>query len=135
MRAGHEVVCDGAGEEIVPAWVVLCKRDGVIGFEQDDRFTAADPACAVGGMFAKMAGSFGSDWFKNVTYSSKKAAEARMKAADAANRAAEKVTDDENAWLMKRLGWDGKVSPAEEALLKFLREEVPGFVEGLAVAA
>lgn len=87
------------------------------------------------GMFSKMVGSFGSDWFKNVMYSSEKAAEARMKAADAANRAAEKVTDDENAWLMKRLGWDNKVSPAEQALLEFLREEIPGLVEGLAVAA
>ncbi|MEM1087871.1 MAG: hypothetical protein AAGH90_09080 [Pseudomonadota bacterium] len=95
----------------------------------------SDKSSSTGGMFAKMAGSFGNGWFKNVTYSSKKAAEARMKAADVANRAAEKVTDDENAWLMKRLGWDGKISPAEEALLKFLREEVPGFVEGLAVAA
>lgn len=94
-----------------------------------------DTGSGAGGMFAKMVGSFGNDWFKNVTYSSKKAAEARMKAADAAHRAAEKVTEDENAWLMKRLGWDGKVSPAEQALLEFLRAEVPGFVEGLAVAA
>lgn len=83
----------------------------------------------------RMATSFDGDWFEEVTYSSEKASEARMRANEAANRAAEKVTDDKNAWLMKRLGWDGKVSPAEEALLKFLRSEVPGFVEGLATAA
>lgn len=87
------------------------------------------------GFFGRMATSFDGGWFEKVAYSSKKASQARMKAADIASRAAAEVTEDENAWLMKRLGWDDKVSPAERALLEFLKGEVPGLVEGLAIAA
>lgn len=85
--------------------------------------------------FSKMAGSFDGDWFKKIAFSSDKASRARMRAADIANRAAEKVTKDETDWLMQRLGWDDKISPAERELLRFLKDEVPGFAEGLAVAA
>lgn len=95
----------------------------------------SDASGGVGSFFSRMAGSFGGGWFEKVTYDSKKAAKARSVMNEALNQAAEKVTSDENAWFMKRLGWDGKVSPAERALIEFLKEEAPGFAQGLAVAA
>ncbi|MEO0451421.1 MAG: hypothetical protein AAFZ74_14000 [Pseudomonadota bacterium] len=95
-----------------------------------------DTSSSAGGFFARMGASFTSgNWFEKVTYSGKKAAEARMAAADAASREAEKVTEEENAWLIRRLGWDKKISPAETALIEFLRQEAPGFTEGLVAAA
>ena len=56
-------------------------------------------------------------------------------AEDAANREAEKVTDVENDWLLSSIHGDGKVSPAEIALLEFLKTEAPGFAQGLAASA
>lgn len=88
------------------------------------------------GFFAKMGGTFASgDWFKHLTHSDEKAMKARNAAVEAAQREGEVVTDDETAWFVKRLGWDNAVSPAEQALVKFLKEEAPGFVDGVTVAA
>lgn len=95
-----------------------------------------DTSTDVGGFFSRMGGSFLSgNWFETVTYSSGKAAAARQAAAEAADKAAAKVTEDENNWFLKRLGWDAKISPAERALIEFLKREAPGFAQGLAVAA
>lgn len=90
----------------------------------------------VGGVFGRMAASFADgSWFQKITYDGRKAAEARMAANDAALRQAEKITSEENAWFMKRIGADDSISPAERALLDFLSREVPGFTHGLTIAA
>ncbi len=95
-----------------------------------------DTSSNAGGFFARMGASFASgNWFEKVTYSGKKAADARMAAADAASRDANRVTDEEQTWLKRRLGWDKKISPAETALIEFLKQEAPGFTEGLVAAA
>ena len=80
--------------------------------------------------------SFGSSgWFKKVTFSPEKAMAARTAAIEAAQRAGEEVTEDESDWFLKRLGWDKKTSPAEKALIDLLKEEAPGFVQGVTIAA
>lgn len=71
-------------------------------------------------------------WFERVMYSPERAARAREAAREAAARAGAEVTPGENDWLMRRLGWDKSISPAERALIEFLREEAPGFADGLA---
>ena len=60
---------------------------------------------------------------------------ARRAVVEAAQREGEKVTDDESAWFLKRLGWDNQISPAEKALIEFLKAEAPGFINGVTVAA
>lgn len=95
-----------------------------------------DTSVNPGGLFARMGASFFSgNWFASVTYDRKKAEKARMAAAEAATREAEQVTDDESSWVLASVERDGKVSPAEQALIDFLRAEAPGFAEGLASAA
>ena len=94
-----------------------------------------DTSSSTGGFFARMGESFGSgNWFEMITHNGRKAARARQKAAEAADREAEKVTEFEHEWLLSGVGADGKVSPAETALIEFLRREAPGFAQGLAVA-
>lgn len=91
---------------------------------------------STGGFFARMGGSFSSgNWFESITHNGRKAAQARQIAAEAADREAEGVTEQENSWLLKRLGWDGEISPAEASLIEFLKKEAPGFAQGLVVAA
>lgn len=95
-----------------------------------------DTSVNPGGLFARMGASlFSGNWFASVTHDRRKAEQARMAAAEAAAREAEKVTDDEAGWVLARVGQDGEVSPAEQALIDFLRAEAPGFAEGLARAA
>ncbi|MEL6857592.1 MAG: hypothetical protein AAFO74_04355 [Pseudomonadota bacterium] len=95
-----------------------------------------DTSSNVGGFFARMGASFGSgNWFEAISYNRKKAEQARRAAEDAALREAEKVTDLENDWLLSSIKEDGKVSPAELALLEFLKSEAPGFAQGLAASA
>lgn len=106
--------------------------DGALSREAWLKDTSVKP----GGLFARMGASFASgSWFESVTYSSKKAAKARQAAAEAADRKAETVTETENAWLSQRLGWDGAISPAEYALIEFLKKEAPGFAQGLVEAS
>lgn len=94
-----------------------------------------DTSTSTGGFFSRMGGSFASgNWFGMITHNGRKAAKARMIAADAALREAEQVTEIENDWLLQSLDNDGKVSPAETALIEFLKQEAPGFAQGLAVA-
>lgn len=94
-----------------------------------------DTSSSTGGFFAKMGSSFGSgNWFEMITHNGRKAAQARQIAAEAADREAEKVTEFENDWLLKSLDGDGRISPAEAALIEFLKREAPGFAQGLAVA-
>ena len=83
---------------------------------------------------------FGSgDWFARVTSNSASASRARNTAVAAANRVGRDVTAEENHWFLKRLGWKGDrndtISPAEQALVSFLQQEIPGFADGLTVAA
>lgn len=95
-----------------------------------------DTSVIPGGLFARMGASFfDGSWFAAVTHDRRKAEKARMAAAEAATREAENVTDTENEWLLANVQGDGKVSPAEQALIDFLRAEAPGFTEGLASAA
>ena len=94
-----------------------------------------DTSSSTGGFFSRMGASFASgNWFEMITHNGRKAAEARQIAAEAANREAEKVTDIENAWLLGGIKADGDISPAEAALIEFLKQEAPGFAQGLAVA-
>lgn len=95
-----------------------------------------DTSVNPGGLFARMGASFFSgEWFASVAHNPKKAAAARMAAADAATREAEEVTASENEWLVAGIEQDGQISPAEQALLDFLAAEAPGFAHGLAAAA
>ncbi|MEL6824661.1 MAG: hypothetical protein AAFN91_00315 [Pseudomonadota bacterium] len=94
-----------------------------------------DSSSSTGGFFSRMGASFSSgNWFEMITHNGRKAARARQTAAEAADREAEKVTEFENEWLLAGIGADGKVSPAETALIEFLKQEAPGFAQGLAVA-
>lgn len=94
-----------------------------------------DTSNSTGGFFSRMGASFASgNWFEMITHNGRKAAEARQIATEAANREAEKVTDIENAWLLDGIKADGDISPAEAALIEFLKQEAPGFAQGLAVA-
>ena len=89
-----------------------------------------------GRIFAGIGASIVSgSWFKALTGSEKKAAKARQAAADAALREAERVDEAENTWLLASLGQDDKISPAERALIEFLKKEAPGFAEGLVEAS
>ncbi len=95
-----------------------------------------DTKTSVGGFFGRMGGSISSGgWFESITSDSKKAAKARAIAEEAARVEAEKVTSDESNWFLKRLGWDAEISPAERALIEFLKAEAPGFAQGLTIAA
>lgn len=88
------------------------------------------------GFLSKIAGTFtDGSWFSKVSYSSQKAEKARQIAREVAMREAETVTADEDAWFMRRLGRDEKVSAAERALVDFLKAEAPGFAHGLAAVA
>ncbi|GAB5457303.1 MAG: hypothetical protein Hens3KO_03330 [Henriciella sp.] len=88
------------------------------------------------GLISSIVSSFGDkSWFSKVCFDPKKAEKARHVANEIAMRKAEDVTSDEEDWLMRRLGWDQKVSPAERALIDFLKTEAPGFAHGLAFAA
>lgn len=90
----------------------------------------------VGGFFGAAVSSLtDGSWFSKVTYDVDKAAQARRAAKAAAERAASEIDADETDWLVKRLGWDKTVSPAERALIDFLKEEAPGFTSGIAAAA
>ncbi len=90
----------------------------------------------VGAFLTRMAGSIGQgSWFDKIAYDSRRAAEARIAAQTAAAAEASKIDPGETDWFRKRLGWDKKISPAEQALIDFLKSEVPGLAHGLAIAA
>ncbi|MEO0983361.1 MAG: hypothetical protein AAFX03_12000 [Pseudomonadota bacterium] len=90
----------------------------------------------VGAFLSRMSSSLGSNsWFDNVAYDTKKAAAARFAAKQAASREAAEVDTEETAWLRKRLGWDKRTTPAERALIDFLKRETPGLADGIAAAA
>lgn len=74
------------------------------------------------------------DWFARLTHDPGQAAAARKAALNANLEEGAQVTPAEGAWLMRRLGWDNDLSPAEKALVAFLKAEAPGFVDGLTVA-
>jgi len=74
-------------------------------------------------------------FFDKIFQDSGKAEAARTAAREAADRKAAEITEAQGEWFKRRLGWDKAVTPAERALIKFLREEAPGLVNGLAAAA
>ena len=88
-----------------------------------------------GGILANLSTAVSGDgWFERVTFEPGKAAKARRAAKEAADKAGAEVTSSESDWFLKRLRWDGKVSPAERALIDFLDAEAPGFASGIAAA-
>ena len=72
-------------------------------------------------------------WYKKVSRSSNSATQARQASVSAA-LAGNGIDSEEKTWLAQRLGWEKNVSPAERALLHFLRQEAPGFAVGIAAA-
>lgn len=95
----------------------------------------SEPASSTGGFLTRMGASFSSGkWFESITHNGRKAAKARQAAAEAALREAEQVTDFEQEWLLNGLKGDGKMTPAEVALIEFLEREAPGFTQGLAAS-
>ncbi|MBR9834001.1 MAG: hypothetical protein GYB42_02175 [Alphaproteobacteria bacterium] len=95
-----------------------------------------DTSSEVGGFLSGMVSSFTKgDWFSKVTYNAKRARKARELAQEIARREAEQVTQEETAWFMDRVDRDQTTSPAERALINFLKKEAPGFAQGLATAA
>lgn len=91
-----------------------------------------DNKASVGGFFGKMANAFTSGaWFDKVSYDPEAAARARYMAKEAAAKAGKQVTEEEDKWFLRRLGWDKSVSPAERTLIELLKSEAPGFARGL----
>lgn len=88
-----------------------------------------------GGVLSGLASMFDAGrWFERVAHDPRKAELAREAARAAARRAGEAVTEEESDWFLRRLRWDGDVSPAERALVAFLRREAPGLTHGLTAA-
>ena len=104
-------------------------------FRREEWLKDTNPVGMMGKMFAEAGNFLSKEWFKKVTYSEEKAMSARQAVVEAARREGEEVTDDESNWFLKRLGWDNKISPAEKALIEFLKKEAPGFINGVTVAA
>ena len=91
-----------------------------------------DTKVNVGGFFSKMASAFTSgSWFDKISEDPEAAARARYMAKEAAAKAGKTVTDNEQKWFLRRLGWDKSVSPAERTLIELLKAEAPGFATGL----
>ena len=91
-----------------------------------------DTSSSVGGFFARMANAFTSGtWFEKISYDEEAAARARYVAKEAAGKKGAVVTQDEQNWFLRRLGWDKSVSPAERELIELLKSEAPGFARGL----
>ncbi len=89
----------------------------------------------VGEFIGRMANAFtGGTWFERVSFSPESAARARYYAASEARRAGAKITEDEEQWFLKRLGWDKSVTPAERRLVNLMNSEAPAFVKGLSEA-
>lgn len=76
-----------------------------------------------------------SGWFEKAFLDQDKVQAARSAAREAAASKAAEISEEEEGWFKRRLGWDKAISPAERALVEFLRDEVPGLVNGLAAAA
>ncbi|MEL7480355.1 MAG: hypothetical protein AAGJ29_02230 [Pseudomonadota bacterium] len=90
----------------------------------------------IGRMFSEAASSMSDgSWFEKVTYCPHKAEAARIAAREHQMREAEQIDAQEENWLVKHIGADKTATPAEKALLAFLRKEAPGFAQGLSVAA
>ncbi|MEL6831028.1 MAG: hypothetical protein AAFO63_12930, partial [Pseudomonadota bacterium] len=95
-----------------------------------------DTSVNVGGLLAKSASSFfEGNWWKSVLYSPKDSMTAQYKARLEGDLEAEDITSDEHAWVNARLGWDNQISPAEKALINFLKEEVPGYTEDVSLTS
>lgn len=91
-----------------------------------------DNKASVGGFFSGMANAFTSgSWFDKISHDAEAAARARYVAKEAAMKAGKQITEDEEKWFLRRLGWDKSVSPAERTLIDLLKSEAPGFALGL----
>jgi hypothetical protein len=80
-----------------------------------------DQSVNVGGFFGKMANSF-KDAFKSKD-PEQDFWDAYERQRDAAVRGAQAITEDEGVWLAVRINRDGKLSAAEEALLRFIKAD------------
>jgi hypothetical protein len=80
-----------------------------------------DQSVNVGGFFGKMANSF-KDAFKSKD-PEQDFWDAYERQREAAVRSAQTVTEDEGVWLAVRINRDGKLSAAEEALLRFIKAD------------
>ncbi len=85
--------------------------------------------------FSNLVNGLSSGWFETVAHNEGKAEAARVAMSEAANRAAEQLDEPEVNWLLRRIRKDTTVSPAERALVEFLKDEAPGFSEGMLVAS
>lgn len=98
-----------------------------------------DTSSSTAGMFSRIiTESFDgglNGWFQKLTFSEERAMAARRAVVEAARREGEIVSGEESAWFLQRLGWDNSISPAEKALIEFLKREAPGFVNGVAALA
>ncbi len=93
-------------------------------------------SAGISGRFQSMLNSFADgSWFEKIAHDPGKAAIARSAAREAAAARAEAIVPEEKTWFLKRLGWDKRTTPAERALIDFLRAEAPGLVNGIAAAA
>ena len=91
-----------------------------------------DTSVNVGGFLAKAATSFfEGNWWQSVLHDTDKSVSERYAKRRAGDLAAQSITTDEQDWVHERLGWDQRISPAEKALIAFLKSEVPGFAESV----
>ncbi len=91
-----------------------------------------DNKASVGGFFSRMANAFTSGtWFDKISQDEEAAARARYMAKEAAAKTGKAVSEEEEKWFLRRLGWDKTVSPAERTLIDLLNNEAPGFARGL----
>ena len=72
-------------------------------------------------------------WFERFARSPAQAQLAHTTAQKIASQAGTSVEAEED-WLVRRLGWDKTMTPAEHALIGLLKDEAPGFVNGLTIA-
>lgn len=134
-----------AGADNAPAWNDLFARtigNHLLAAAHPDPITEMEALAREdwlsrpeGGVLSGLTSMFDAGrWFERVAYDPRKAEQAREAAKAAARRAGETVTEEESDWVLRRLRWDGDVSPAERALVDFLKREAPGLTHGLTAA-
>ena len=88
----------------------------------------ADTKVSLLGVVSKTVGGLRRNYWGNVRYDQKGERKARMERAENALNRSERVTQIESAWVHSKIKEDAFVSPAERALIDFLKQEAPDFV-------